>query len=112
MNCKNYLVKKVLEKNKASLLEITSKDEAEVSFKFDKKPFYVKKDAIVCDCSNIKVIDRYGEDIIKEFEYTKRNKQNNDNKKHSRFQIGQVLFIDGMEKVIVEIYMDYLILID
>lgn len=68
-----YLVRKVFDKNKYSLLKVVTRDEGEISFVFNRRYFNVLKDAVVCETNKVRVLERYGERIIGEFEKAKKN---------------------------------------
>ncbi len=113
VNNEKYLIRKVNENNKVSLLKLVSKDNKEITFEYNKKRFYVLKDAFVEDASNLVLLEEYGKDIIKYFEEQKRVKQERaKSNKKKEYKVGDILCINDVEHLIIDIYKDDLVVID
>ena len=83
-------------------------------FNFNGKQFFVMKDVEIFDKNNVVFLDSYGEKIINSFNSAKKEKKNllKENNKNKEYQVGNILQIENEEKVIVDIYDNYLILAD
>jgi len=110
LNGDKYLVRKMADKNKFSLLKLVSKDEGEINFKLNNRYFNVLKNAVVLDCSNARIIEKYGERIINEFERAKHLQEKAG--KAIIYQVGNIILINNCEYLIIDITPKYLILID
>ena len=108
LNEEKYIVKKINDRD-VSLLKLVDKNRGEINFNYNGKNLYVLKDAVVVNASYLTFIDEFGEKIIEAFEAAKRLIKV---KEISKYEIGSILEIENEEKIIIDIYEKFLILID
>lgn len=109
VNGEHYLVRKFISDKQLSLLKVVRKH-GDVSFVYNGKKFNILKQAIVHDIQGVKIVQKYGSSIIREFEKAKKSKA--PEKKPLQYKIGDVLLVDNEELLIIDDLDDGFVVLD